>query len=272
MARDITQRKQAEESQRENEERLKFVLEGSQLGFWDWNLEVGEVRRNERWAEMLGYTLPEIESTLKQWTDLIHPDDQAAAWQSVQDHLEGRTPVHEVEIRMLTKDGQYRWILDRGGIVKRDPRGRPLRMSGTHTDITEQRQMRDLLVRHAQEMEALYNTSLEINSQSDVPILLQAIVQRAAGLVGTQMGGLYLIKPDGQTLELVVSHNLPGDYLGVTLHLGEGLAGLCRPDGETDGDRGLSSLGGAGGRVCQCPPTPRAGSAAQSGRHRHWGD
>ena len=232
VVRDITERKQAEESQRENEERLRFVLEGSQLGFWDWNLEVGEVRRNERWAEMLGYTLPEIEFTVKQWTDLIHPDDRAAAWQSIQDHLEGRTPVHEIEIRMLTKDGQYRWILDRGGIVKRDPQGRPLRMSGTHADITEQRQMRDLLVRHAQEMEALYNTSLEINSQPDVPVLLQAIVQRAASLVGTQMGGLYLIKPDGQTLELVVSYNLPGDYLGVTLHLGEGLAGCVAQTGK----------------------------------------
>jgi signal transduction histidine kinase len=81
-------------------------------------------------------------------------------------------------------------------------------------------------------MEALYDTSLEINSQPDVPILLQAIVQRAAGLVGTQMGGLYLIKPDGQTLELVVSHNLPGDYLGVTLHLGEGLAGRVAQTGK----------------------------------------
>jgi signal transduction histidine kinase len=81
-------------------------------------------------------------------------------------------------------------------------------------------------------MEALYATSLEINSQPDVPLLLQAIVQRAAGLVGTQMGGLYLIKPDGQTLELVVGHNLPGDYLGVTLHLGEGLAGRVAQAGK----------------------------------------
>ena len=228
----IIEHKWAEESLRESEERLKLVLEGSRQGLWDWNIETGEVRRNERWAEMLGYTLAETEFTVEQWTDLVHPDDRAAARQSTQDHLEGRTPMHEIEYRMLTKDGQYRWILDRARIVKRDPRGRPLRMSGTHTDITEQRQMRDLLVRHAQEMEALYETSLEINSQPDIPVLLETIVQRAANLVGTQMGGLYLIKPDGQTLELVVCHNLPDDYLGVTLHLGEGLAGRVAQTGK----------------------------------------
>jgi PAS domain S-box-containing protein len=150
---DITKRKRMEEALRESEERLNFVLEGSQQGFADWNIETGEVRRNERWAEMLGYTLQEIESTVGQWMDLIHPEDRAAAWKSVQDHLEGRTPMHESEYRMLTKTGQYKWILDRAMIVKRDPQGRPLRISGTHTDVTERKRLEERLQRHAAELE-----------------------------------------------------------------------------------------------------------------------
>ena len=138
--RDITDRRQAEEALLESEERLKFVLKGSRLGFWDWNIETNVVRRNERWAEMLGYTLEEVEFTVRQWTDLIHPDDRSAAWKSIQDHLEGRTAMHEIEYRMLCKDGKYKWILDQAMVVKQDDKGLPLRMSGTHTDIAERKQ------------------------------------------------------------------------------------------------------------------------------------
>ncbi len=147
FVRDISERKRAEEALRESEERLKFVLEGSELGFWDWNIQTGEVQRNERWAEMLGYTLPEIDINFRHWTDLLHPDDRAAASQSIQDHLEGRIPVHECEYRMRTKDGQYKWILDRARIVQRDAQGRPVRMSGTHTDISEQKWAEERITR-----------------------------------------------------------------------------------------------------------------------------
>ncbi len=166
FSRDITERKQAEDALHESQERLEFVLEGSQLGYWDWNIETGHVRRNERWAEMLGYTLPEIELNVTQWTDLHHPDDRAAAWKSIQDHLEGRTAMHKIEYRMLAKDGQYRWISDCARIVKRDAQGRPLRMSGTHSDITEHRQMEDAL------KESLNNLNLIL---SNAPLILSVI-------------------------------------------------------------------------------------------------
>jgi two-component system, cell cycle sensor histidine kinase and response regulator CckA len=133
----ITERKKAEEALRESEARLKLVLDGSRLGFWDWNIETGEVIRNARWAEMLDYTLEGVESSVQQWTDLHHPEDKGLALKSINDHLAGRTSAHQIEYRMLAKDGQYKWILDQAKIVSWDSQGKPLRMCGTHTDITE---------------------------------------------------------------------------------------------------------------------------------------
>lgn len=140
LTEDITERKLAHEIMRESEERLTAVMEGSQLGYSDWNIQTDEVRRNERWAGMLGYTLHEIETTFNQWEELIHPDDRAHALQAVQDHLEGKTQIHRDEYRLRAKDGSYRWILDQGRIIEYDPQGRPLRMTATHTDITERKQ------------------------------------------------------------------------------------------------------------------------------------
>ena len=125
---------------REREEGLEFILEGSRLGTWDWHIPSGEVRRNAYWAAMLGYTPQEVDdATADGWLALIHPADRERAWRSIDDHLAGRFPLHEVEYRMRTRDGDYRWILDRARVVSRDATGKPLRMSGTHQDITERK-------------------------------------------------------------------------------------------------------------------------------------
>ncbi len=137
IARDITNEISFEKILRENEERLTFVLDGSQLGYWDWNINTGKVYRNIRWAEMLGYTIEEIDQSVKQWTELHHPDDKKMAWLSITNHLEGKTDVYKIEYRMRTKDGNYKWILDQAKIVSRDETGKPIRMCGTHTDISE---------------------------------------------------------------------------------------------------------------------------------------
>lgn len=130
---------------RESEERMKLVLDGSDLGYWDWDLKSDKVQRNNQWAEMLGYTLEEIEFTVKQWTDLIHPQDRDKAWDSIQDHLTGTTQSHRLEYRMLTKEGTYKWILDSARVVAWDSAGNPMRMCGTHADIDDREQAEEQL-------------------------------------------------------------------------------------------------------------------------------
>ena len=161
FVRDISERKRAEEALQQSEERLNFVLQGSNLGYWDWNLETNTVQRNARWAEMLGYALDDIALTVKQWVDFIHPDDQNAAVRSIQDHIAGQSPMHRVEYRMITKEGSYRWILDQAKIVQYDAVGKPIRMSGTHTDITERKAAEEKLKAAQMESEAASRVKTE---------------------------------------------------------------------------------------------------------------
>ncbi len=155
LGNDITARKQTEVVLRNSEKQLRFVLDGSALGFWDWNIVTSEVDRNERWAVMLGYTHDEIKQTAQQWTDFIHADDRDRAWKSISDVLAGHSNIHKIEYRMLHKDGGVRWILDQANVMQRDADGKPTRMCGTHTDITERKQTETELENHRHHLETL---------------------------------------------------------------------------------------------------------------------
>ena len=139
LAQLVVEHKQADNALLESEERLRFVLEGSDLGFWDWKIDTNEVERDPVWAKILGYSHEEIKHTTQQWTDFIYQDDREKAIQSIQDVLDGRSLVHKIEYRMIHKNGSLRWILDHAKVVQQDQNGRPLRMSGTHADITERK-------------------------------------------------------------------------------------------------------------------------------------
>jgi len=146
---DVTPLKRTEAVLQERAEQLRFVLEGADLGLWDWNIQSGEVVRNERWATMLGYTYAEIEHTTMQWSDFVHPDDRERAWASINAVLEGRAATHKLEYRMRHKDGSYRWILDQANVTQRDEQGRPTRMCGVHADVTERKLLEEEVARQA---------------------------------------------------------------------------------------------------------------------------
>ncbi|WP_374279132.1 PAS domain S-box protein [Azonexus sp.] len=152
---DTTVQKRAERALENSEKQLRFVLEGSELGFWDWDIAAGTVFRNERWATMLGYSHAEIQQTTQQWTDFVYPDDRERAWDSISAVLEGRASMHRLEYRMLRKDGSLIWILDQASVMQRDAEGKPLRMCGTHTDISEIKATQEELAQHRRHLEQL---------------------------------------------------------------------------------------------------------------------
>lgn len=122
-----------------SEDRWKFALEGAGDGVWDWNIATDDVFRSARWSEIYGYTGDEIEKTATAGRQLIHPDDLAQHVQDMQAYLQGQRDLYTSEFRLLCKDGTWKWTLSRGMIISRDAEGKPIRMIGTHTDISERK-------------------------------------------------------------------------------------------------------------------------------------
>lgn len=133
---------------RQSEQRLGLVLQGTNDGTWDWDIPSGSVVFNERWATMLGYQLQEIDPHVGTWERLVHPDDMPGVSACLEAHLRGETPFYECEHRLRTKSGEWKWVLDRGRVVARDPQGKPLRAAGTHTDVSE-RHLAEARIREA---------------------------------------------------------------------------------------------------------------------------
>jgi diguanylate cyclase (GGDEF)-like protein/PAS domain S-box-containing protein len=128
--------KRAQEALKESEERYALAALGSNDGLWDWNITDNEVHFSTRWKSMLGFQENEISSKPEEWFDRIHDADRARVKNEIAAHHNGATPHFESEHRMLHHDGTFRWMLSRG-LAIRDHAGRPLRMAGSQTDITQ---------------------------------------------------------------------------------------------------------------------------------------
>ncbi|MDW7740469.1 MAG: PAS domain S-box protein [Bacillota bacterium] len=137
---DITEHKEAEEALQRERWRLESIIEGANLGTWEWDLQSGKTLYNKNWAEMLGYRKEELEPmSVKTWEALVHPDDLKKSDDLIARHLAGEIPHYECECRMKHKDGRWIWVHDRGRIITRTPEGKPLLMFGIHSDITERK-------------------------------------------------------------------------------------------------------------------------------------
>ncbi len=171
---------------------LELVVKGGDLGAWDWNVPSGEVSFSERCAGILGYTLNEIEPNVRSWERLIHPEDFPRQSEAIRAHLDGKTAFYQSEHRCRHASGRWVWILDRGQVVERDPTGKPLRMCGTHLDITERKEAEHAL----QLSEERLRLALDAGAMGTWDVSLETgevkwseAHQRLFGLVPGQFGG-----------------------------------------------------------------------------------
>ncbi len=142
----ITERKIAEKELRESRERLELSIEGANVGLWEWYVQTGKTIFNEKWANIVGYTLEELQPIdINTWLNLCHSDDLEISDKLLKAHFKGKTEYYECEARMKHKNGDWVWVLDRGRVMEKDEDGKPVRMSGTRMDITERKKQEEEL-------------------------------------------------------------------------------------------------------------------------------
>ncbi|MCP4215307.1 MAG: diguanylate cyclase [bacterium] len=151
----ITERKLAAELLATERRRLSDILEGTNVGTWEWNVQTGEAIFNERWANIIGYTLKELAPvTIDTRSKFCHPDDFKVSGELLEKHFSKELDYYEFESRMRHKNGDWVWVLDRGKVATWTKEGKPLVMSGTHMEITERKKAEEK-IRHLATHDAL---------------------------------------------------------------------------------------------------------------------
>ena len=138
-----------------NEERFALAMRGANDGLWDWDLETDDVYYSPRWKSMLGYGEDELEHRFDTWATLVHPDDKDGALSRFESYLNGRVDSFEVEMRMIHKDGYPVFVLSRAFLVTRETDNKPIRLVGTHVDITERKKAEEQNDRNAHILEMI---------------------------------------------------------------------------------------------------------------------
>lgn len=154
---DITSQKKRNKKLRETKKRLELAVEVANLGIWEWDLTSNKLDINENWTSMLGYDVSDIEPTIDSWYNLLHDEDKGKVNEELNKHLEGKTEYYEVEHRLETKDGDYKWIREIGKVFERDEDSNPLRAVGIHLDIDDKKKAQKKL----KENEKKFRTYIE---------------------------------------------------------------------------------------------------------------
>ena len=140
LEKEIENRRLVEVELELEKKRLANIIKGTNIGTWEWNVQTGETVFNERWAEILGYSLAEISPvSIQTWMDFAHPDDLKISGELLEKHFIGELDYYSFESRMKHKNGEWVWVSDRGKVHSWDKDGKPLLMSGTHQDISERK-------------------------------------------------------------------------------------------------------------------------------------
>ena len=171
IAHDITDIRMAQIKIEESERRLRYALEATGEGVWDWDITTNALKHNPRWFDILGYSREELSGTVEDFTRCLLPEEQPAIMQAIEACLKGGGSYHH-EHRMRRKDGRVIWVLDRGDVVERGADGVPLRMVGSFADITARKEAEQALLNaklHAErasraKSEFLANMSHEIRT------------------------------------------------------------------------------------------------------------
>jgi len=214
----------------ERDERWELASRAANEGIWDWDMRSNRVYRSDCWFELFGYEPGELADNPWIWEGMIHPDDAARVIEARRRHVEGNVPNYYVEHRMRCKDGQYRWFLSRGQVI-RDETGHPIRMLGFYTNIERFVEARECLERQNAALKILHEISLQAISTDAHEVTLTAILNRTREFLSADKAYLAIYDPQQ---DLMRTHSLSG-HVGPTLmeiRRGEHLTGRVWETGE----------------------------------------
>ncbi|HSG98778.1 MAG TPA: PAS domain-containing protein, partial [candidate division Zixibacteria bacterium] len=184
IVQDITDSVQAREQLAETRDRLELALEGGDLGVWEWHPQTGRTLYDARWASILKYDLAEVGTDESFWRSHVHPDDIAHVLERWSGYLAGEGTAYQARYRMRAKSGEWVWVLDRGKAVERDETGRPLRVTGTHQDVTAQVQAENALRESEVRFRELAEMLPEVVYEADATGRLTYLNQRGYDMTG----------------------------------------------------------------------------------------
>ncbi|MDH7486378.1 MAG: GAF domain-containing protein [Anaerolineae bacterium] len=199
ISRDITELKQAQEALRLSQERFALAVQGANDGIWDWDIKNNTLYWSPRMKELLGYAEHELDVDFPTFESLLHPDDLEPTKAAIEAHLKERVPFN-VEQRLRTKSGEYRWFNARGQALW-DEDGRPIRMIGSTADITERKRAEEALRQRMEQLSALARAGQAVTSSLDLQQVLTQIVALAGQVVGPTQASVVLVDEAGQIRE-----------------------------------------------------------------------
>lgn len=187
---------------------LQIALSTSGLGWWNWNLVTNQTYYDPQWKRILGYQVEEITNHYQSFQQLVHPQDWLKLQQVLQEYLQGDKPKFEIELRMLAKSGQWKWIFSSGQVLEWDKFGQPVWMIGTHRDITQEKIWQENLQQYQKQEQVLKNVSKHINSSYKLNNLLANVLQEIRHFLQINQVVIYSIQPNGRS-EVVVESLTP---------------------------------------------------------------
>ena len=189
-------------------QRYELVVEGANDGIWDWDLKTGEYFFSIKWKSTFGYSDKELPNTFETWKSLLHPEDKDRSLETVNLYLALKNGIYQNTYRLRCKDGSYRWILSRGkGVWDKD--GEPIRIAGSHTDITEQvnlqkflfqeKQLSDSIIFDAPIIIMILDTQGNIVKSNPFTEIMTGFKENE--LLGKKAIKLFTAKPKGETIK-----------------------------------------------------------------------
>ncbi|MEA5094039.1 MAG: PAS domain S-box protein [Sedimentibacter saalensis] len=157
------ERVRAEKELYDNKERLRNIIDSTNAGIWEWDIQTGEIKVNDRWAEIIGYNIDELKPlSINTWYEKVHPEDRHRSEEMLDLVFQKKTVYYSVECRVKHKEGHYVWIIDQGKVINWSEDGKPLVMFGTHIDISESKKLADQIKDSQEHYQTLVESSYDI--------------------------------------------------------------------------------------------------------------